>query len=378
MGLVHNQRVVICRSNPIAPDPRVTKTALSLSHDGYRVSLLGWDRTGSLSNHEIAKGITHFRLSIRAEYGTGLGNLSALLRWQLGLLSWLIRHRDEYDLIHACDFDTILPPLFLKRFMGKKVIYDIFDFYADHLRATPKWIKNAIRFIDKKCIGWADAVILADDARWAQIAGSKPNRSTIIYNTPPDIRDDLRLVESSQNEIMSLVYVGLLQRERGIFEILSILQRHPEWHLDLAGFGGDEDQIAKIAIKMPNVKWHGRIPYEEALQLSNSADIIFATYDPAIKNNRYASPNKVFEAMMLGKPIIAARNTNVDKIIENYACGLVINYGDVAELEKALTTLNGDPGLRSKMGRNARRAYEQEFNWSQMETRLIDLYMSVL
>jgi glycosyltransferase involved in cell wall biosynthesis len=166
----------------------------------------------------------------------------------------------------------------------------------------------------------------------------------------------------------------LLQVERGLLEVLHVMKKHPDWKMDLAGFGGDEAALRTQAEELDNVLWHGRISYTRALELSSQADVLFATYDPAIPNHRYASPNKVFEAMMLGIPIIGARGTNVDKIIEKYNCGLVIEYGIIDQLDKALTTLYEAPELRSWFGSNGREAYKSEFNWAEMESRLLDLY----
>ncbi len=89
-------RLVICRSNPISPDPRVEKEARTLAQAGYQVSLLGWDRTAALPRQELLDGISCQRLPIRAEYASGMHNLPDLLRWQWGLLKWLISHRREY------------------------------------------------------------------------------------------------------------------------------------------------------------------------------------------------------------------------------------------------------------------------------------------
>jgi len=376
-------RVLICRSNPITPDPRVEKVARTLAGAGFLVTLLGWDRTGTLPLQSLEEGLQVYRLPIRAKYGHGLANLPGLLRWQWRLSSWLVHHRSEYDLIHACDFDTILPALFTKILWSKKVVYDIFDFYADHLRATPAFIKALIRAIDLRAIAWVDALILADDSRREQIHGAKPKRLAIIYNTPEDLSE----VKESQpnqgqdfrtsNAALRLAYVGLLQKERGLFQMLEILNRHPEWSLDLAGFGGDSEEIHDIARQMPNVRWHGRIPYDQALRLSQAADVLFATYDPTIPNHRYSSPNKVFEAMMLGKPVIVARNTNMDHIIRQEDCGIIIEYGNLNELETAITLFENDPGLRLRLGENGRRAYQTTYSWINMQSRLITLYNEV-
>ena len=371
-------RVLFCRSNPIAPDPRVEKEARALVRAGYQVKALGWDRSGFLPAEEDVDGVPIIRLPIRAPFGKGIKNFPQLFRWQVHLLAWLIRNRGAYDIIHACDFDTILPAFLLKNLARKKVIYDIFDFYADHLRATPHWIKKMIRALDIWIIGRVDAVILADDARREQIAGAEPRLVEVIYNSPQELADSSPVNNDAGLEgSLSLAYVGLLQVERGLLQLLQVFERHPSWRLDLAGFGGDEDEIRAVATQLPNITWFGRVPYDKALQLSRSADVLLATYDPRIPNHRYSSPNKVFEAMMLGKPIIVAKNTNMDRIIEQAGCGLVVEYGDVAGLEAALLQLCQDTDLRHRLARNARSAYLNSYSWSQMEARLLRLYQVV-
>jgi glycosyltransferase involved in cell wall biosynthesis len=375
----HKLRVAVLRSNPIAPDPRVEKILTALNGAGYDVMALGWDRTGSLPEAEICHNSQVTRLPIRAKFGSGMSNFPALLRWQVGLVRWLARHRDQFDLIHACDFDTILSALYCKLRWKKKVIYDIFDFYADHLRRTPNWVKSMIRRLDLWAINRADAVILVDDSRREQIRGSQPKKLEIIYNSPPDAVLTADGVDSQpRSSKLNITYVGLLQRERGLFEMLDVVLRHPEWRLDFAGFGGDEEEIAAQARMMPNVRWHGRIDYQKALALSRQADVLFATYDPGIANHRYSSPNKIFEAMMLAKPIIVARGTNMDRIVLKANCGIVVEYGDKDELETALMKLSREADLRERLGRNGRRAYDETFSWAIMEKRLLALYHSIL
>lgn len=374
-GPEDKKRVVILRSNPVAPDPRVEKIARTLYRAGYRVTAVGWDRSAELPGTETVEGFEIIRMPIHAEFGSGLANLPNLLRWQWGLVRWLAKHHGDFDIIHACDFDTILPALWCKQRWGQAVVYDIFDFYADHLRRTPGWIKNWIRRTDLRAIDRADAVILVDDARVAQIAGASPKQLSIVYNSPEDVGEEvLPVYLPSAAGGLRLAYVGLLQVERGLFEMLNVLFRHPEWHLDLAGFGGDEAQIAERVRSMPNVTYYGRVAYDQALALSQAADVLFATYDPAIPNHRYSSPNKVFEAMMLGKPIIVAHDTNMDRMIAAADAGVIVKYGDEAELESTMRHLADHAEERLQLGANARRAYDQTYSWQVMESRLKTLY----
>ncbi len=368
-------RIIITRSNGIDPDPRVEKIARAIQSAGYSVQLLGWDKTGKLPQEERLDQIPLHRIPLRAQFGRGLANLGHEFRWQWRLASWLIKHRHTYDIIHACDFDTVLPALLCKKFFGKRIVYDIFDFYADMLRATPPAIVKSIRQIDLWAIGQTDAVILADESRSAQIAGSAPKKLVYIYNSP----EDQPLTAPSEEKPtypskLRIAYIGLLQIERGLFHLLEILRRHPEWRLDLAGFGGEAEQMRAIAHELPNVIWHGRVSYKTALQISAQADVLFATYDPAIPNHRYSSPNKVFEAMLLGKPIIVAHNTNMDRIVTDAKSGIVIDYGDTDALENALYHLQTNPAYRRTLGKNARQTYDQTYAWSHMRTRLLTFY----
>lgn len=371
-------RILILRSNPIAPDPRVEKEARSLQKAGYTVSVLGWDRSGSLSTNEDTGGLHIQRLPIRAGYARGLMNFWPLLRWEFALLFWLVRRRNEYDILHACDFDTVLPALLCARLFKKKIVYDIFDFYADHLRATPEAYKNIIRRLDLWAINTADGVILVDDARKAQISGSQPRRLSVIYNSPEDLPVAIQFEPERPGVSLRLAYIGLLQVERGLLDVLQVLRAHPKWHLDMAGFGGDQEQILAAAEEMPNVTWHGRVPYAAAIELSARADVLFALYDPGIPNHRFSSPNKLFEAMLLGKPILVARGTNMDEIVLKTGCGLVVEYHKIDQLEQAIHRLEQNPALRSQMGAKARQAYEQEYGWATMEQRLQALYAAMI
>ena len=108
-------RIVFLRSNPIDPDPRVEKEARVLNWAGYAVEVVGWDRAASLPREELRDFGPIKRLPMRVKFGSGLSDFPYLLRFQFGLIGYLISNRKRYDIIHACDFDTLLPSLLAKR-----------------------------------------------------------------------------------------------------------------------------------------------------------------------------------------------------------------------------------------------------------------------
>ena len=82
--------------------------------------------------------------------------------------------------------------------------------------------------------------------------------------------------------------------------------------------------------------------------------------------------------MMLGKPIIVAAGTNMDRMIEDAKCGCIVPYGDISALENILHTLADDPEMVRELGLNARLAYETRYDWALMSQRLIQLYKQVI
>lgn len=106
-------------------------------------------------------------------------------------------------------------------------------------------------------------------------------------------------------------------------------------------------------------------------------DVLFATYDPIYPTNRYASPNKLFEAMMCHKPIIVNDGTSMADIVRRENCGIVVPYGDVNELKNAILKLKNNPQLYGRLGVNGRNAYDTKYSWKIMEQRLLDVYKHI-
>lgn len=368
--------VVFLRANPIDPDPRVEKQARTLARAGWQVSVVGWDRTGELPKQERKDLFSIYRTGPQAPFGAGLRNLGGLIRWQFDLLRWLWANRGMYSHIHAADLDTLLPALILKYLARKRVIYDIFDFFADS-RKGPRILKKLARLIEIWAIGLADAVILADQSRVEQIRGARPRRLEFILNSPETLKEfTAPLAESSRPQTrLHIVFVGVLQEGRWLFEMLDLVEKHSDWYFDLAGFGNLEEPLRARIKHIPNARFHGRISHTAAMELSARADVLFAIYDPKIPNHKYSSANKLFEAMMLGKPILVARGSGMDRLVEEHNLGFVVDYNSPEEVEqKLLQIASWDGRTKRYFAERVRSIYIENFSWEIMCQRLIRLY----
>jgi glycosyltransferase involved in cell wall biosynthesis len=174
---------------------------------------------------------------------------------------------------------------------------------------------------------------------------------------------------------MTVFYAGVINRPRGLHLMARAVQELDGVRLILAGAVHDQAFLENSVLISERIKYLGWLPsYEDVIGETAKADILFRLSDPRIPKTRYESPNKLFEAMMCGKPIIVSDGSSMADIVRKEHCGLVVPYGDVAAIKQAIYRLTNKPELRRILGENGRRAYEKRYSWRIMEQRLLDSY----
>ncbi len=304
-------------------------------------------------------------------------NFLPLIVWQVRLLLWLWQNRTSYAVVKASDLDTALPGLLVAKLFGKPFLYDIHDFYADS-RYVPAPLIRAVRTLEKWVASQADVLILPDQCRLDQVRGCRSRRILIIYNTPGAISVDPRASIQIPAEAFRIGYVGILSKRRGLLALLDVMTRRPEWRLELGGYGTDDPEIERKITELPNVIFHGRVSFADAIEIYSRANVILCTYDPAVPNHRYSSPNKLAEALMLGKPLIVAEGTNIDAIVRDSQLGLCVPYGDARALERALASISSwDADETQVFVRRAQTLYEEKYSWNAMRDSFLHMLMDL-
>ena len=380
-------RICFIRSDKGYPDSRVEKEMYALSKE-HEVFLLGWDREKSgdeviHEKHSIhGKEFDFYLIPEPAYYGGGMKRmLGPMRRFWKRAYKWLSENNGRFDAVHVVNFDTAKPAFKAAKKYKKKIVYDIFDYYADSYNA-PGIVKSCIRNIENNYIGKADMTIICSDERKLQISGAVPKKLIVVENTPEDIevRDDFALDPGADPDKPKVVYAGMLVFDRFLKETAKVMmQRNDiEWHV--AGYGVLRPFIEECAASHDNIFYYGPLPYDDILALEKKCDIMTALQDPSVPNNRYSAPNKFYEALMLGKPLIMVRNGFIYKEIENIGFGEVIDAdGDMkTAVSEALDRLLSRRGEWETMGVKARRLYEEKYPWSKSEKVLLDGYRSLV
>lgn len=366
------KRVIMLRTTSIVDDSRITKEANALLKNGYQVTIYGWDRSQKIKGNilKLENGEIHLDYcSIPCSYGGGIKNILKILQFFRQLKKYLKQNHKNYDIIHSCDLDTGIIARKIARKYQKKLVYDIFDYYTDS-HSFPKPISTILEGIEVKTINHADVTILCTEQRKEQICKAHPKKIITIHNTPnipANLKDiDFKIKGKSKN--IKVVYVGVLQDHRLLKEISEQVKDHDNIELHIGGFGIYENYFKQMDKKYDNIYFYGSMEYKNVLKLESQADILFATYDPSILNHKYSAPNKVYEAMALGKPIIVCKNTGVDKIVEEHHFGLTIAYNgqDFIKAVLEIQKINYKPN-------EIKKAYAL-FHWDTMETRLVEAY----
>ena len=368
------KRVVITRSNPIDPDSRVEKEANSLKKMGNEVYLVVWDRT---SNHKMKKDLKQLenykvkRISFgaKATYGAGIKSIIPYLKFQINLFMWLIKNKRKYDICHFCDFDTAFLGSLACFWTNKKYIFDIFDY----LSTDAKTIKEKIiEKLENNIINRAETTIICSEQRKTQIKKSRPKSLVVIHNTPsniPVLKENL-----SKKEKVKIAYIGILQDFRLLKEMVEIVSEMKNVELHIGGFGKYEDYMRNAARQHSNIKFYGKLQYEETLRLENSCDLMTAIYDPSIGNHKYAAPNKFYEALFLGKPLIMVKETGMSDIVKSEDIGVLIEYSSEGFRDGVKSLINRRDEWE-KMSDKMKKIYLEKYSWNEMEKRLQELYL---
>lgn len=303
-------------------EPRVQNYIQYFSAHGIPFHVIAWNRNGTARPDP---NITFFQR--RAEYGKRIANIPNKVLWMLFVMQQVFRHRKDCTAIHACDIDAVLPALILGRPLGKKVIFDIFDWISS---LTGKGIVyKLVEFLQNFCYRHSDAVILCEEARKAQAKAVNQN-IFIVPNIPngPTVFDPDTLSKTAGDLTAYryvISYVGVFDRDRGLENLLKAVSEQPDIRLNIAGFGVLDAFVQDHADRYPNICYWGRVDYAVGQAIEKNSHLIAAMYHLTSPLHKYAAPNKYYESLLLGVPMITTENTLVAAKTVQYDTGFILD-----------------------------------------------------
>lgn len=294
--------------------------------------------------------------------------------------------RSRADLYVANDLPTLLPTLLAARLRRKPLVYRAHELYAEAHPQTP--FAGFWRFLDRLLVPRCDAVVTPEENRsviYREEFGAREAPLT-VRNCPPyreplssrRLRDEVRERGVAFSTIV--LYQGLVDSMRCIEEIAEAARHFDEGVVLVilgGGYGKWADPAAALADR-ERVVVLPRVPYEEVPPLTASADVGVLLYRNNCRNNYLCAPNKVFEYMMMGVPVIASRFPGMVSLVEQQGVGLCVDPERPEEIAAAVNRLARDPELRARMRAEALRLTRERYNWEQEFPRLWARYRQLL
>jgi len=204
-------------------------------------------------------------------------------------------------------------------------------------------------------------------------------RPDVVMNLPPyqevEKTNKIRSYFKLEKDKQIILYQGLLGKGRGILKIIRTLPYLDNVVLCLIGHGRYIDTIIKEVKRLDvenKVLMMGRVPYDELMLWTTSADLGLAFIEPVSLSYQFALPNKLFEYCMAGIPSLVSDLPAMRPVLQEYEIGKLVSP-DVHPKELALHIRELlDKDEKVKFSKNCKIA-SKYFNWEHQEDTILKL-----
>ena len=355
------------------------KEARSLSAAGYEVTLAGI----ADFEEQVVEGIRVLGLPQPPSRLLRPLNWWRILRIALG---------ERADIYHFHDPELLLVGGLIKLITGRPTLYDVHENYPEDI-LTKEWIPGpwrrlvsvAFRLFEDNAVRFVNGVAVVNSDLERRFGDKTRVVRVSNYSRLDAFVGSRQTAEQSEARARPyFVYAGRVSDDRGIYECLRALESLGEEGAELlcAGRLGHVSNEAFGALLRRDqtstyFKYLGLLPYEAIPPLLRGALAGLLCFQPT-PNNVLGTPNKLFEYMSVGIPVIASDFPFIREVVQEADCGILVRPENVEDIAAAMGRLLRDRKEAARLGRNGLRAVQDRYNWESEEKKLLSLYASLL
>ncbi len=367
------KRIIVSVTNDLYTDQRVRKVCEFLITQEYDVTLVGRRLKSSKKMPPTAYKTRRFKL---------LFTKGALFyaNYNLRLFFYLLFIRA--DVLLANDLDTLYANHWAKKFKQNcRLVYDSHEYYTGvpELIARPK-VQRIWEKIEQRTVPKVDAMYTVNESI-ANLYRKKYNRNVKVvrnisdFNGIEDVKSKKELGLPLDKKIIIIQGAGI-NIDRGAEEVMDAVKMLDDTVLIFVG-NGDVLPLLKTKSKAENltqkVLFFGRRPYDELMNFTLHADVGISMDKDTNINYRYSLPNKIFDYIHAGIPVLVSDLKEVAAIVNHYDVGLVCPSHEPAEVANCLRKILFDKDLTRQFRVNTKKA-AAELNWQNECTVLASLF----
>jgi glycosyltransferase involved in cell wall biosynthesis len=370
------KRILVAVTNDLLTDQRVHRVCEFLHEKGHTVCLIGRKRSTSAPLNSRSYGTKRMRLLFeRGPFFYAFFNIR--------LFFFILFSR--YDIIVANDLDTLPACFYASKIRRKKLVYDTHEYFTEvpELIHRPK-VQRTWERIEERIFPKLQHICTVNDS----IAGMYDKKYgkilSVVRNIPDSKNITLKKTRKElglpENKFILILQGAGINIDRGAEEAVEMMKNLENALLVIAGNGDVIPSLKKYVSANSleeKVFFFPRMPYPDLIQYTMNADLGLTLDKGTNINYLFSLPNKLFDYIHAGIPVLASPMPEVEKIIRKYDIGEVIETHDVKHLENRVRTLMNDPVLLQKYRENTKTA-AAELSWENEKKKLDELYRPLL
>lgn len=303
--------------------------------------------------------------------------------YNIQLFFHLLFHR--YQLLVSNDLDTLLPNYLVSRIKRLPLVYDSHEYFTGvpELNGRPfvKWVWFSI----EKCIfPHLDNVITVSDSiaeLYNEQYGILPivirNLSPSSQSITPYSRAELNF---NDNSLLLILQGGGINIDKGAEELIEAVRITENVSLIIAG-SGDVVPELKLMVEIyglsDRIKFFPAMPWKELMRLTKSADAGVILEKDTNINYRFSLPNKLFDYISAGIPVITGNLPEISKIVSSYNCGISVSDITPEDIRNAIIRLRDNHEFLGTLKQNSVITSDM-LNWEKEKEKVITLYSKII
>jgi glycosyltransferase involved in cell wall biosynthesis len=338
----------------LATDQRLHKMAASLQALGYTPTLVGFNLGANTTWPAKSYLQTQFgRLPKRGPL------LYLVANYKLLDHLW----NDDADVFVANDIDVLPAAWLAAQLRRRKLVLDCHELYTElpSLQQRPfvRWVWQTI---EQLLLPRADALITVNHLLANYFKERYGINAHVVYNYP--LPQPSQVLPSVQQRLANkiLIYQGSLQAGRGLELMLQTMSLLPDCTLWIVGDGPLYDSLRQQAQPLPNVRLWGAVPFADLPAITAQATVGLSLENGDALNLQYATPNKVYDYLAAGLPVVISNLPGLRSQTEPYQAGVVLHQHTPQALAQTVSQLLGDAQAYAALCAGAARA-AQHYVW---------------
>ncbi|MCF8298265.1 MAG: glycosyltransferase [Saprospiraceae bacterium] len=363
------KKAFVSVTNDLSTDQRVDRTCITLKKMGYEVTLVGRKLHDSLAVERDYK-TKRFKLFF---------NKGAFFYADYNLSLFFYLLFKKVDLLFSNDLDTLLPNYLIYKLKKTKIIYDSHEYFTGVPELEGRWVKKVWLKIEKSIFPKLENIITVNDSI-AKLYFDEYGKELSVIRNIPKIQEAIKFKSREELGLPSDKKIILLQGaginiDRGAEEAVEAMQYIENAVLLIIGCGDVIEILKKMVVKLEiqsKVVILPKQPFNELRIFTRIADLGLTLDKDTNINYRYSLPNKLFDYIHSGVPVLGSKLVEVEKIIREFDIGDIIPNHNPKEIAEKINYIFADNELLKKWKRNTNEA-AKALNWKQEEKKLIEV-----